>query len=76
MGYSKGALYAETGSKYGPVTGVFSYAGVKCNGSEVTLDDCPNAGSNSCGSGTGAGVVCESATVVVILDYFPRLLKA
>ena len=69
MGFSKAAIYAELSSKYGPVSGPFSYVGVNCTGSEVTLDECTNSNTESCGSGTGAGVVCESASVLVIFAF-------
>jgi len=71
LGFASGALSAQCCSTYGLVPTSFSYDDVGCVGTETTLDACPHLNVHNCGTGEGAGVICNTgAPVAGNLAYF------
>jgi hypothetical protein len=80
LGFSGGATSVQCCSAYGAVPTTFSYDEVGCTGTETTLDSCPHQNTHDCGTGEGAGVVCNTGTTgdkfqkTIVFLFLKRLM--
>ena len=54
--------------RFGDVSKVFETSDVKCSGTELRIEDCPQNDAVNCGKNEGAGVVCGGDFSIFIIE--------
>ena len=53
---------------FGPGTGEIALSGLRCNGSEASLLDCPSGDNPECDHSDDAGLRCEGTDSVIVCE--------